>query len=60
MLFAEVSKFPSSLDLALEKKFQNKVERLVHVEKYKLTFCIIRDNATCQGLLNYSFSVNDG
>ena len=54
MLFAEVSKFPSSLDLAFETNFQRKVERLVSVEKYKLTYCIILDNITCQGLLNYS------
>ena len=47
-----VSKFPSSLDLALETNFQNKVERLVYVEKYKLTYCIILDNITCQDLLN--------
>ena len=60
MLFAEVSEFPSSLDLAFETNFQNKVERLVYVEKYKLTYCIILDNLTCQGLLNYSFLSNDG
>ena len=56
MLFAEVSEFPSSLDLAFETNFQNKVERLVYVEKYKLTYCIILDNATCQGLSNYYFT----
>ena len=50
MLFTEVSKFPSSLDLALETNFQIKVERLVYVEKFKLTYCIILDNATRQGL----------
>ena len=60
MLFAEVSKFPSSLDLALETNFQSKVDRLVYVKKYKLTYCIILDNATIQGLLNYSFLLNDG
>ena len=59
MLFAEASKFPSSLDFALETNFQNKVERLVYVEKYKLTYCIILNNATCQDLLNYSFLLND-
>ena len=58
-LFAEVSKFPSSLDLVLETYFQNKFERLVYVEKYKLIYCFILDNATCQGLLNYFF-LNDG
>ena len=56
----EVSKFPSSLDLALETNFQNKFERLVYVEKQKLIYCIIPDNATCQGLLNNSFLLNDG
>ena len=60
MLFTEVSKFPSSLDLALETNFQIKVERLVYVEKFKLTYCIILDNATCQGLQDYSFLLNDG
>ena len=59
MLFAEVSKFTSSLYLALEINFYNKVERLVYVEKYQLTYCIILDNTTCQGLLNYSFLLND-
>ena len=49
MVFAEVSKFPSGLDLAFETTFQNKVERLVYVRKYKQTYCIILDNATFQG-----------
>ena len=56
----EVRKFPFSLDLALETNFQNKFERLVYVKKYKLIYCIILDNATYQGLLNYSFLLNDG
>ena len=60
ILFMKVSKFPSCLDLALETNFQNKFERLVYVEKYKLIYCIIFNNATCQGLLNYSFLLNDG
>ena len=60
MLFVEVSKFPSKLDLALKKKFKNKVERQVYVEKYKPAYCIILNNAICQGLLNYSFLPNDG
>ena len=54
MLFAEVSKFPSILYLALETNFQNKVERLVYVSKYKLTYCVILDNVIYQGLLNCS------
>ena len=49
ILFAEVSKFPSSLDFALETNFQNKTERLVYVQKYKVTYCIIHDSVTCQG-----------
>ena len=60
ILFAEVSKFRSSLDLALETNFQNKFERLIYVEKDKLIYCIILDNATCQGLLNYPFLLNYG
>ena len=60
ILFAEVSKFPSSLDLALETNFQNKFVRDFYVEKYKLIYCIILENATCQGLLKYSFLLNDG
>ena len=60
ILFAEVSKFPSSLDLALKTNFQSNFERLVYVEKYKLIYCIILDNATCEGLLNYSVLLNDG
>ena len=60
MLFTEASKFLSILDLASETNFQNKVEWLVHVEKYKLTYCIILNNATCLGLLNYCFLLNDG
>ena len=60
ILFAEVSKFCSSLDLALETNFQNKFERLIYVEKDKLIYCIILDNATCQGLLNYPFLLNYG
>ena len=59
-LVAGVSKFPFSLDLAFEINFQNKVERLAYVEKYKQTYFIILDNVPCQGFLNYSFSLNDG
>ena len=55
MLFAEVIKFPLSLDIVLKTNFQNRAERLVYVERYKLTYYIILDNVTCQGLLNYSF-----
>ena len=60
MLFTEVSNFSSSLDLGLETNFQNEFERLVYVEEYKLTYCIILENETCRGLLNYSFLLNDG
>ena len=49
MLFVGVSTFPFSSDLAQEISFQNKVGRLVYVEKYKLTYCIILDNVTFQG-----------
>ena len=56
----KVSKFPSCLDLALETNFQNKFERLVYMEEYKLIYSIILNNAICQGLLNYSFLLNDG
>ena len=55
MLFVGVSTFPFSSDFAQEISFQNKVGRLVYVEKYKLTYCIILDNVTFQGFLNYSF-----
>ena len=55
MLFVGVSTFPFSSDLAQEISFQNKVGRVVYVEKYKLTYCIILDNVTFQGFLNYSF-----
>ena len=60
ILVAEVSKFPSSLDLAVKTNFQNNFERLVYVEKYKLIYFIILDNATCEDLLNYSVLPNDG
>ena len=60
MFFVEVSKFPSSSDFTLETNFQNKVEKLVYMEKYKLTYCIILNNVTCQDLLNYSFLLNNG
>ena len=60
ILFMKVSKFPSCLDLALETNFPNKFERLVYMEEYKLIYSIILNNATCQGLLNYSFLLNDG
>ena len=60
MIFSEVSKFLSSLDLALETNFQNKVESLVYVEKYKIIYCIVLCNATSQGLLDYYFLLNDG
>ena len=36
VLFVRVSTFPFSSDLVQETSFQNKVERLVYVEKYKL------------------------
>ena len=55
MLFVGVSTFPFSSDLAQEISFQNKVGRLVYVEKYKLTYYMILDNVTFQGFLNYSF-----
>ena len=60
ILFTEVRKSPSNLDLALETNFQNKFERLVYLEKYKLIYCIILNNITCQDLLNFSFLVHDG
>ena len=60
MLFAEVSKFPSSSDLVLETNFQNRAERLVYLGRYKLTYYLIPDNVTCHVLLNYSFSLKDG
>ena len=60
MLFTEVSNFSSSLDLGLETNFQNEFERLVYVEEYKLTYCIILENETFRGLLSYSFLLNDG
>ena len=47
-LFAEVNEFPSSLDFTFETNFQNKVERLVYLEKHKQIYYIILDNATCQ------------
>ena len=40
MLFAGISKFFSSLDLALKTNFQNKVEKLAYVEEYKLTYIL--------------------
>ena len=60
ILFTEVSKLPSSLDLKFKTNFQNKAERLVYVEKYKLRCCIILDSVTCQDLLNYSYLLNYG
>ena len=61
ILFAEVSKFLSSLDLALETNFQNKAKMLVYVKKYKLPYCLILDSETYQGLLlDYSFLLTDG
>ena len=56
ILFAEVSKFPSSLDLALETNFQNKFERLVYVEKYNLIYCIILDNSINFVIISVNFS----
>ena len=60
ILFTEVSKLPSSLGLKFKTNFQNKAERLVYVEKYKLRCCIILDSVTCQDLLNYSYLRNYG
>ena len=36
--FAEVSKFPSSVDLVVKTNFQNKAGMLLYVEKYTLKF----------------------
>ena len=58
ILFGEVSKSPSSLDLAFKTNSQNKFERLFYVAKYELIYCIIFEKATCQVLLNYSFLLN--
>ena len=60
ILFAEISKFSSSIDLALETNFQNKCKMLVYAEKDKLIYCIILENTTYQDLLNHYFLLNDG
>ena len=60
MLFEEVGKFPSNSDLVFETNFHNRAEKFVYLERYKLTYYLILDNVTCQGLLNYSFLLNDG